>query len=430
MTLPGRAACVVLVAVLIPSASCAADWLEVGGYIKSFVVGIHPAQYTNLDEAPRQDFLWANNNRARANLALYPTVWFDFNVSYDLSLRIQDNELFVRNPFLFFQVASIYRVDDLNLLVWPDSSDLDHVALFQNLDRLYATLHARSFDLYVGRQAIAWGSAKSINPTDIIAPFLYTEIDIEDRVGVDAARLRVPAGSLGEVDIGYVAGRDLEWEESAAFVRGKFYALKTDVSLIAMAFREHAMAGFDVTRAIGGAGAWCEAAYVWARAFDNRSAVGDEEDYLRLSAGADYNFGAGVYTFLEYHYSGVGATDPQQYVENIAANPTAYADGAVYLFGQQYLIPGVTWQATPLTSLAGQVLANLNDGSFLFAPYLEYNASDNLYLSAGGYVALGENPTAIPVTTFASDDNVVIPSFNSEFGAYPTQYYGFLRYYY
>jgi hypothetical protein len=431
MKLAGRAALVMLLALLLPSASGAADWLELGGYIKSFIVGIHPAQYTNAEEAPSQDFLWANNNRFRANLALYPTDWLDFNISYDLSLRIQDDDLFTRNPFLFFQLASIYRVDDLNLLVWPDDpGEGDHVALFQNLDRLYATFHARWFDLFVGRQAIAWGSARAINPTDIIAPFLYNEIDVEDRIGVDAARLRVPAGSLGEVDVGYVAGEDFEWKESAAFVRGKFYALKTDVALIGMAFRENALAGVDVTRAIGGAGAWCEAAYVWARAFDNRSAVGDEDDYLRLSAGTDYNFGAGVYTFLEYHYNGAGAADPNDYYLNIITNYTAYADGAVYLFGQHYLIPGVTWQVTPLTSVAGQVLANLNDGSFLLAPLVEYNATDNLYLSAGGYLAVGDNPTAIPIPVFFADENVVIPSFNSEFGAYPSQYYGFLNYYF
>jgi hypothetical protein len=429
MNPPGRAASILLLALLIPSAPKAVDWLDAGGYIKSFVVGIHPAQYTNPDAAPRQDFLWANNNRARLNLAFYPADWFDFNISYDLSLRIQDDAMFTANPFLFFQVASIYRVDDLNLLVWPDDpGEGDHVALFQNLDRLYATVRARWFDLYLGRQAIAWGSAKAVNPNDIIAPFLYNEIDVEDRIGVDAARLRIPAGSLGEVDVGYVAGEDFEWKESAAFVRGKFYALKTDVALLAMAFRENALAGFDVTRSIGGAGAWCEASYVWARAFEDLSEVVDENDYLRLSVGADYNFGAGVYTFLVYHFNGAGACDPNDYLWNIVANPTAYADGAVYLFGRHYIIPGVMWQATPLTSLGGQVLANLNDNSYLLAPLVEYNASDNLYLSVGGYLAIGDNPTALDLSAPSSD--VVIPLLNSEFGAYPSQYYLFLNYYF
>jgi len=259
MTRSGRAALALLLAVtLIPSMSGAADWLELGGYIKSFVVGIHPAQYTNAGDLPEsartQDFMWANNNRARLTVAFYPVDWLDFDISYDLSLRIQDDDLFTGDPFSFFQLASVYRVDDLKRRVWPDDPGAgDHVALFQNLDRLYLAVHARRFDLYVGRQVIAWGSARAINPTDIIAPFLYTEIDVEDRIGVDAARLRVPSGSLGEVDIGYVAGEDFEWKESAAFARGKFYALKTDAALIVMAFRENTLAGLDIARAIGGA---------------------------------------------------------------------------------------------------------------------------------------------------------------------------------
>lgn len=431
MTPPARAAPVLLLVLLIHSPVVGADWVETAGYIKSFAVGLHPAPYTNPEVARVQDFIWANNNRVRTNVAFYAGDWLDFDVSYDLSLRFQDDDLFTDNLFQFFQTASIYRVDDLNPLLWPDDPGVgDHVALYQNLDRLFATCRVPWFDLVVGRQAIAWGSAKSINPTDIIAPFLYTEIDTEDRIGVDAARLRVPAGPLGEVDAGYVAGEDFGWKESAAFARGRFYALSTDVALIAMAFRANALAGIDVTRAIGGAGAWCEAAYVWARAFDNRSADDDHNDYLRLAAGADYQFGAGVYTFLEYHFNGAGVSDPARYTLNAITNPTAYADGAVYLFGRHYLIPGATWQVTPLTSVAGQVLANLDDASFLLAPYVEYNVSDNVYLSAGGYLSIGDNPTALVPRAAVAGGAVVVPLLNSEFGAYPQQYYAFLRYYF
>jgi len=410
----------------------AVDWLSVDGYLKSFLVGFDPAEYQNKEEAPPQNFTWALNNRVRTNVAVYMADWLDFNASYDLSLRIQDDDLFQDNPLLIFQTFSIYRVDDLNWKIWPDDpGEGDHVAVYQNLDRLFFTVRAPRFDLIVGRQAIAWGSAKAVNPTDIIAPFIYTEIDTEDRIGVDAARLRVPAGSLGEVDVGYVAGEDFKWDESAVFTRGKFYAGKTDFTLIAMAFRENALAGVDVTRAIGGAGAWCEAAYVWANAFDDRAEADKEMDYLRLSAGADYNFSSGVYTFVEYHFNGAGSDDPSEYASNIVSNPTAYLDGAVYLFGRHYVIPGVSWQVSPLTTLFVQVLANLSDGSFLMAPYFEYNATDNVYISVGAYAGVGANPNAIVLPSpLANDEFVVIPDFNSEFGTYPSQYYAFLRYYF
>jgi hypothetical protein len=416
---------ITLCTVLMPCTSRAVDWLDVSGYLKSFAVGIHPAEIENASDEFQQDFMCAMNNRARANIAVYFSEWLDFNLSYDLSLRIQDDDLFRATPLLVFQVLSIYRVDDLNLLIWPDEpGEGDYVAFFQNLDRFYLTLRAPRFDLFVGRQVIAWGSAHAINPTDIIAPFLYTEIDAEDRIGVDAARLRVPAGSLGEVDVGYVAGEDFKWTESAVFARGKFYAGKTDFALLGIAFRENAMAGIDVTRAVGGAGVWCEAAYVWAKVLDDRSSVGTDNDYFRLSTGADYNFGAGVYTFLEYHYNGAGVNDPTRYLWNIASNPTAYQDGAVYFFGRHYIIPGVSWQVTPLTVLFVEVLANVSDGSFLLAPNVEYNAAENIYLSIGAYGAIGKNPE------MATVGHLEQLQFNSEFGAYSSRYYAFLRYYF
>jgi hypothetical protein len=413
-----------LIIALTPRAGRAVDWIEFDGYVKSFVVGIHPAEIENLDESEQQGFLWANNNRLRSNLAFFLSDWLDFDASYDLSLRFQDHDFLAANPFVVFQALSIYRVTDLNRTIWPDEPAAgDQVLLLQNLDRLFFTVRAPQFDLFVGRQAIAWGSAKAINPTDIIAPFLYTEIDVEDRIGVDAARLRMPAGSLGEVDLGYVAGDDFKWSESAAFARVKFYAAKTDVAMIAMVFRENGLAGLDVTRAVGGAGAWCEAAYVWAGPLDARTDSIGDHDYLRLSAGADYNFATGVYTMCEYHFNGAGQSDPHHYLTNVAANTTAYQDGAVYLLGRHYLIPGVTWQSSPLTTLSLQVMANLGDGSFLFAPYFEYNVTDNLYLSLGGYAAVGDNPESV-------NGLAATTILNSEFGAYPGQYYAFLRYYF
>ena len=53
-------------------------------------------------------------------------------------------------------------------------------------------------------QAIAWGSAFVINPTDVIAPYVYNALDQEERYGVDALRVRVPTGALSETDLGYV----------------------------------------------------------------------------------------------------------------------------------------------------------------------------------------------------------------------------------
>ena len=400
--------------------------VEIGGYIKSFAVGF---DQPTVDGSSTETggWLWAMNNRARANLGAVIAEWLMLDVSYDLSLRIQDDEIFLSPPIEVFVQPPVYRFSDLDRLIWPrDPGQGDYVALLQNLDRLFFTITARQFDIYLGRQAIAWGSAKAVNPTDILAPFLYTDIDTEDRVGIDAVRIRVPLGPLGEFDTGYVAGEDFEWKYSAAFLRSKFYALKTDFVLLAMAFRENALAGIDITRNIGGASTWCEAAYVWADAADGRTSESEAMDYLRVSVGADYNFnvGTGLYGFFEYHYNGVGANDPADYLKNVMTNTTAYVDGAVYLLGRHYILPGVSYQLTPLTSLFIQTLISVTDGSFLLAPVIQHSVTENVYLSAGGYGAWGDNPAVIPVGMLE------VPVLNSEFGSYGSRYWLFLDYYY
>jgi hypothetical protein len=264
------------------------------------------------------------------------------------------------------------------------------------------------FDLHIGRQAIAFGSAHVINPTDIIAPYTYNTIAKEERVGVDAIRLKAPTGQLGEFDIGYVFGEDFEYEESAAFISLRSYLLMTDATLMAMMFRENYLLGLDLARSIGGAGAWLETAYVF-------SEEGSDEDYLRLSVGSDYSFTDKLYAYIEYHYNGAGESEPYNYFDNLGE--TAYTDGAVYLLAKHYIAPGLTYQITPLLIFSGQALININDGSYLVFPIFEYSFADDIYSEIGAYIGVGDESS-----------NPFFPQ--SEFGLYPDRYFASLNFYF
>jgi hypothetical protein len=273
-------------------------------------------------------------------------------------------------------------------------------------------------DLYVGRQAIAWGSARVVNPTDVIAPFSYNELDVDDRVGVDAVRLRAPIGLLGEFDTGFVFGRHFKFENSAFFVRTKFYYRKADVAVLAVGFKENLMAGLDIARSLGGAGAWFEAGQVIAGLLsDGRR--NPSQDYFRLSTGLDYTLRDGTYFFGEYHFSQAGSCDPSRYLDNL--DSVAFRDGAVYLLGRHYGAVGMTRNLTPLVTLGLQSLINLGDGSLFLVPNLQYNVAENIYLSGGAYWGLGA----------ASSVNAGgHPIAESEFGSYPDVFFGSLQFYY
>ncbi|UCG53409.1 MAG: hypothetical protein JSW58_07605 [Candidatus Latescibacterota bacterium] len=395
--------------------------LGIDGYYKNFFVVDHLPEITNLPRDEQQLWIGSVSQRLRVNAFQRLTGLLSVNVSYALVARVQDPAFFDEEPTLFGETSLIgfidaagYRVADLDTTLFPrDPKDIRSFAMFQNLDRLFVTVSVDWFDLYVGRQAIAWGSARVINPTDVIAPFLYTELDTEDRIGVDAARIRVPLGALSEFDAGYVAGEDLEFSESAFFLRGKAYAAKTDLAGLVVGFREHLMIGADVARAIGGASSWLETAYVFAHALGGTRSSNDD-DYLRFSVGCDYSFPRNIYAYIEYHFNQAG-TDRTGDYWRVVQTP-AYLDGSVYLLGEHYLAPGASIQITPLVTLTAQALVNITDPSSLFVPVVEYNIKEDVYLQFGAYLATGKSPE--------------IPVLKSEFGTYPDMIYASFRIYF
>jgi hypothetical protein len=342
------------------------------------------------------------------------------DAAYDLAPRIQ-SEGMARNPLLFGRIDPFsYRAVDLDPVLYPsEPGAVRHIALGQNLDRASATLRFSSADFTVGRQAIAWGSARVINPTDVLAPFTFETLDTEDRIGVDAVRARIPLGTLSEIDTGYVFGKDLEFDNSAFFARTGLHAVRTDFSALFMGFRGNLLLGFDLARPVGGAGFWLETAYVFADTLGGEDAE-VQENYFRTSSGVDYNLTGNTYAFIEYHFNGAGAALPRDYVKQYAE--LAYMEGSVYLMGRHYLIPGLAWQYNPLMSFTFQSLMNMTDPSVFLAPQVEYNIAPDIYLGAGAFVGVGRKPDI---------GNILEPVIlRSEFGGYPNIYFASLRRYF
>jgi hypothetical protein len=401
--------------------SCAASGagdLSVNGYYKSFFFLFQPASVYGSGQ--NQSPMALSTNRLRVHLSYQPQNWMVVDAAYDIVPRIQSTG-FAENSIFFSRLNPFaYRAVDLDPQIYPsDAASINNFVLNQNLDRAAVAFHLRPADVTVGRQAIAWGSARTINPTDVLAPFTFESLDTEDRIGIDAIRTRIPLGALSEIDTGYVFGKDFKFKNSALYARTKFNVRKTDVALLVMDFRENLLAGFDLARALGGAGCWLETAYVLVDAFAAPTA-GPRNNYLRVSTGMDYNFNTKTYGFIEYHFNGAGAALPRDYLNNFSK--PAYTEGAVYLMGRHYLIPGITYQLNPLITLTGQSLINLTDPSVFVTPQVEYNIAPNIDLSAGSFIGIGKRP--------APSQSVNPLVLHSEFGGYPNFYFGSFRYYF
>ena len=379
---------------LLPQAVTA---VQLSGFYKGFAIAFDSPQVG----VPIKGMV---SNRLRFNLANSFSDHLSFDLAYDFILRIQDEnqaEILTIDPH-------DYRVADLESPIYSGENDsIGSVGVFQNLDRVNVTARLSFADVIVGRQAIAWGSARVVNPTDVIAPFTYSELDTEDRPGVDAVRVRVPIGALSEVDVGYVFGRNFAVDRSAFFVRSQFNAAETDLSPLLVRFREQLLLGIDVARGIGSVGAWIEGTRVFTMGRD-------ASDYFRVSTGIDYSFGGETYGFIEYHFNGAGVRDPEDYLANL--NRPTYRDAAVYLMGTYYFALGITHQLTPLVVLRGQFLTNVTDPSFFFSPAVEYNIAQDFYLSGGAFIGIGDRPQG--------------EYFQSEFGGYSNILFFSFRIYY
>jgi hypothetical protein len=402
----------------------ASDDISVSGYYKNYFTALNRGEMENPSSTQTQPLIGAVYNRLRIKVFIWINHRSSLTFAYDFSPRVQDHSLFEEQIVDFGFTPQSYRIADLDARFYPDSDDtVRSFAIFQNLDRAYLTINTRWADIYLGRQAIAWGSARVINPTDVIVPYAFNELDVEDRMGVDAARIRVPIGTMEETDAGWVFGDDFEFKNSAMFLRTRFYYQHTDITLMALGFRKNLLLGLDLTRSIGGAGFWLEGAYVFVDAFKSER-ITKGEDYFRSSIGLDYSLRDGTYLFAEYHFNQAGVKDPKDYLSKSAK--TAYNEGAVYLLGKHYLVPGVSRQITPLVTISGEAIINLNDQSSFLIPQIEYNIAENIYLSGGAYLGFGKG---IGVSSL---DYLPYPRLylKSEFGAYPQIYFTSFRVYF
>lgn len=373
---------------------------SLAGYSKTFVVTLWPPAVAGAPPPARE---WSLHDALRLKFAWALNDGLSFNLAYGLVPQ-------VRNPTAGFGLSAgsrRYRIDDVRPRIYPWYQwDSGHFTLGHNLDRAYVRLSRGPVDHFIGRQAVAWGSARIVNPTDVVAPYPFTELDAEERVGVDALRAVLQLGGLSFAEAGVVSGRNFHADSSAAYIRIKTHWAMTDIAPVIVLYRGHLMAGMDLAGSMGGAGVWLEAAYTRYRLGEKNLA--DIRYSWRVTSGCDFRLSQSIYSFIEYHFNGDGENDPAFYRQN-SVKP-GFRDGPVYLMGRHYLIPSLAWQIHPLLNSSTMPLVNLGDLSCILSQSLEFNVTQDSYLSAGAYAPFGGNDVR-PSSGY--------PPALSEFGSYP-----------
>lgn len=243
-----------LIAVIMVSAEQATAQASMSGYLKSWLV----VQGSISNDLLQADEIVQSQNVGRFMLeTLGETAAFQLH--YEASPVLASRNLST-NVQTFNRVGASYRMTDPQATLVDEAGGKRQV--LQNLDRLNVQFRLDAGDLTLGRQAISFGAARFINPTDIFLPFDVQTFNTEYRTGVDALRFQRPWGDLGEIDFGLVLGADARRETSAAFLQLQGNVNGKDLNLALMEFSRQRLLGAGLQSELWDLGFWLEVAYV------------------------------------------------------------------------------------------------------------------------------------------------------------------------
>jgi len=354
---------------------------------------------------------------------------YDSSIDTSLRIRLKMEALYKRRlkALVHYEIAGLwgeslndpgYRwgvtrdPDEFANLYWILSDNDDMVAT-HSLDRLYLSILADHFTLTLGRQRIAWGTARFISAVDLFNPFDPAAIDKEEKLGVDAAVAEIPLGGYSGLTL--VFAPDLFADEISYAARIYTNQFNYDLALTAGRFVDRYVFGFDFAGQMWDIALFGEIAYFMEDhttvypVVDPTEFFGfrlEETDnyYLRGSIGAEYVFENSFSMLLEYYYNGKGARDRENY------NLTNLVTGDELSLGRHYLFSSFGYDIMPLLRGDVAVYLNLTDFSVLVSPAVEYSITESLYLNVGAQMGFGGD--------------------EDEYGMRPDLYYIQLRYYF
>ena len=259
------------------------------------------------------------------------------------------------------------------------------------IDRLLFAFSLPALDITVGRQAVSWGFGRFWAPMDYFAPMSPTDLDREERRGIDALRLTLSLGPTSFFEVMVVGGAerdeegDLEvtWDASALAWLLRVEAWGVDFLLSAGKLGRDRVIGAGVSGQVGG---------VTLRGEATATEDEDHDRYVRATAGVEFGTAFNLTGIVEYHYNGFGTLDPERYLTRATRFASRMATGQLAGLGQHYLGVTLAWQPSYWGALSLIYIQNLTDGSLTLGPAISYAISDEVRLQFVALIPIGARP--------------------------------------
>ena len=358
-----RAVCTV-VALAALSGTASAQTLPVSGYVQTVPLG------------GTAGGTLSNFNRFR--IASEPDLGpFRFGAAYEHVLTFQ------RSAGLpGFSLGAVPGGSEWLDLQWT-LTERDHVVWRHRFDRLHVGFApTENLEITAGRQAVSWGTALFLTPSDPFTPFNPVDPFREFRAGVDAARVRYYPGALSEVDIVFRQTRSPSGEESTALVRGLTTVRNWELSGWGGTLYGDAAAAFGTAGSIGS----------WAVRGETVLRRLEEMLVFRGTIGLDRQLQVGgrdLTLLFEYQHDGLGAAAPDEYLDLLESD--TFLRGEHQVLGREEAVFQASYQVHPLWNVSGLLLWNLLDRSAIVGPSLAYSASDDTAIAAGAFIGIGDD---------------------------------------
>ncbi len=261
------------------------------------------------------------------------------------------------------------------------------------LDRALIKAYFRHFDLFIGRQTIAWGTGYAFNPTDVWNSKNPLDPDAP-KTGVNALRMEIPLGDLSRISLVASPGREIE--NSSGGIRFKTNIARFDLSFSGIRFMNadrrlfglppKTMTGADLAGQIGDIGVWAEAA-LNNPSHQGRKHTDFDSCFLQADFGLDYTFPNGLYVMAEYFYNQLGRKSSSEYNSTDLLH---LLTGEMPGFARHYLFAGLRYDAPGGISFSAFALGNTVDRSVMLLPSVEYGLTDDINIELGAQVGTGD----------------------------------------
>ena len=376
------------------------------------------------------DFAVNDFQRLRLKFDHKPTETVDIKVHYELrtawgeTTRIQ-NRLRVQGATTDPEIDIIInprirqRFLDLESRIQRESNFLfEH-----SLDRLRIRYQTEELEFTLGRQAVSWGTGLVWNPTDLFSGFAPTEIDRDEKSGVDVVRvIWVPAEAFSlDLIVEPLDKRksySIDRQDSSLASRATTHFKEYDISLVSGLIAGDWVIGGDFTGYLKDAGLRGE----WIYTSIDES---DERDYFRALLSVDYAFQArwDPYIALEYLYNGLGTSKEADYLKRLADSSVqrAFQRGNAFNVGRNYLALVGRLTLSALVTLQSTTLWNIGDNSVREFLAFTWSLSDDIDFLLGCDIGFGDLGTEFG--GFSSEEVGI--DFRS-----PNLYFAFLKFYF